>query len=161
MKIIVASNDRTAELGPELEALAQACQVLPTERKPATLSTEISALALTGTQNETEFLDQYMRIMRKHDGMDARPFHIPRRTGLFGMLLGRVRAFLWKCQQYQFARIAFRQNLVNSLFTDTFEFQRDEYRRENAVLRKRLAALEARLVTNNPESGTGANPNTK
>ena len=157
MKIIIANQDRTAELRPELEALSQACQALPTNRKPATLPPKSCALALAGAQNETEFLDQYLRIMRQHDGVDARPFYIPRRVGFLGLLLSRFRAFLWKFQRYQFDRITFRQNLVNSLFTDTFEFQREEYRRECAILRKRLAALEARIASANPESAAPSN----
>ena len=161
MKIIIANHDRIAEFGPELEALAQTCQALPTKRKPAKLPPETSSLALAGAQNEAEFLDQYMRIMRQHDGVDALPFHIPRKAGLFGAFLGRIRTFLWKFQRYQFDRIAFRQNLVNSVFTDTFEFQREEYRRQIATLRKRLAALEARIASTTPESAAPASPHPK
>jgi len=137
MKLIVAGQDRTAELGAALRAVAVA---RPAGLKPAVLPESISALRLRDAANEAEYLDELVRLLRYRDNVDTLPFDIPRSPGPLGAVLVRCKAALWNLLRYQHDRITFRQNLVSHLHSSALEFQQ----REIQELRRRLAALKSK-----------------
>ncbi len=131
MKIVVAGTDRTAEWAPRIEAevarmSAQGeCVFLP----PA-----LSALRLREARTESEYLGLLTELARRRHHIDTLGFRAPRRPGAVGIIMGRVRAFLWRLLRYQHDRMAYRQNLVNSHLMALVELQGAEI----AELRRRL-----------------------
>lgn len=142
MKIVVAGQDRTRELEPELRRTVEAMARLAPRRQPARVPAEISALALMRAASDAEYLNQLIRLIRCRDAVDTLDFYIPRRPGLTGLCLARLKAFLWKLLRYQHDRIAFRQNLINTLLSSALEFESVARQKEMADLRRRVAELE-------------------
>jgi hypothetical protein len=102
---------------------------------------ELSALSLRDAASEREFLDRFIDLTRRKHHADTFRIDVPRRPGMGGAALARVRQFLWKLLRYQHDRMAFQQNLINSQFAAAIEFQKDEARRVEG----RVAELEKRL----------------
>ena len=115
-------------------------------RKPTVIPPEISALRLSGVASEAEYLEHLLRLMRYRDGVDTRPFRIPRRPGFLGAVVARFKIMLWSLLRYQHDRLTFRQNLINSTLTSALEFEHQLQEREVAGLKRRLAEVEARLA---------------
>lgn len=135
MKIVIANQDRTAELEPALRAEADLLLAHPDHvQLPAVLH----ALSLREARGEVDFLERWTAMVRRKCHVDTLKFEIPRRPGLVGGLLQRMRVVLWKALRYQHNRVVSRQNLVNSHLVATLEFQADEISR----LRERLDVLE-------------------
>lgn len=122
MKLTVASQDRSADLGAEVAAAAQRRSLKP----PRMLSPGHSALALKTARTEREFLDKYIELVGLRHGAVTSDFDIPRKPGAVGALLAKVRGFLWKLLRYQHDRMAFQQNLINELLVDALAFERNE-----------------------------------
>ena len=141
MKIIVAGQTRTADLGAAVRADAARRPVGP---KPGTLPESISALRLRQMASEADYLAELLRLLRYRDNVDTLPFDIPRKTGLAGGAMARFRAVLWKLLRYQHDRISGRQNMINNLYSSALEFEHQQHQRELCELRDRLARLEAR-----------------
>lgn len=142
MKISIAGQDRTTDLGQVLHQQAGAMARRPAGRKLSPLPPEISALALAQAQSDAEYLDRLMCLIRYRDAIDTLDFDIPRKPGLPGLILTRLKAFLWKLLRYQHDRVAFRQNLINTQLTSALEFEFAQRRKETADLRRRVAELE-------------------
>lgn len=142
MKIIVAGQDRTQELGQALRQQVEGMRRGDIRRQPAQVSTAISALSLRQAASESDYLDELVRLMRYREGVDTLDFYIPVRPGLGGRLLGRVKQALWKLLRYQHDRITYRQNLINSLLAGALEFESAARRKNEAELNKRIAELE-------------------
>ena len=83
-----------------------------------------------------------IRLLRYRDGVDTLPFHIPGRPGLCGRLIVQVKKGLWKILRYQHDRIAFRQNLINTMLASALEFEIAQRRKETDDLMRRVAELE-------------------
>ena len=142
MKLIVAGHDRTQDLGPALRQQAAMMARGDDRHQPARIAANISALALRGAASDAGYLDELIRLLRYRDGVDTLPFHIPGRPGLCGRLLVRVKQGLWKLLRYQHDRIAFRQNLINTLLASALEFELAQRQKEMAGLKRRVAELE-------------------
>ncbi len=142
MKIVVAGRDRTPELGPELRRAAEAMARLAPRRQPARIPPELSALALARAGSEADYLAILLRLIRCRDAVSTLDFNIPRHPGPIGLVLARIKAFLWKLLRYQHDRIAFRQHLVNAQLTGALEFEVMARQKEIAELQRRLAELE-------------------
>lgn len=142
MNIIVAGQDRSRELGQDLRREAEALARADTSRRPAEIPPGIAALNLRNAKSESAYLDELMRLLRYRDGVSPLPYRIPVAPGLRGRLLGRVKEFFWKLLRYQHARMAFRQNLINTQLTSALEFELTARQKEVADLQKRVAALE-------------------
>jgi len=84
-------------------------------------------------------------LLRYRDAFDTYDFDIPRKPGPVGSVMARVKKALWKLLRYQHDRIAFRQNLINSLFTNAVEFEMAERKRTDADLNRRLDKAELLL----------------
>lgn len=113
--------------------------------RPPVLSTEIGALTLGQAASETDFNERFIRLLKYRDNVDSSPFLMPRKPGLAGAVMARLRIFLWQLLRFLVDRIAFRQNHINGQLTRALEFEHEERRRETEALKKRLAELEARL----------------
>lgn len=140
MKIIVANKDRTSDMGAEIRQSASALQ--HGRCVPEFISPEISALCLLKAKSEDDYLREFVRILRYRDAVDTLDFDIPKKPGLFGLILAKLKVFLWKLLRYQHDRIAFRQNLINGTLTSALEFESACREKETAELKKRIEALE-------------------
>lgn len=145
MKILVAGQDRTPDLGAEIQKCAAALKKRKGRAAPPEISPEIGALVLHKATSDADYLEQLIRLLRYRDAFDTHDFDIPRKPGLLGAVMARLKSVLWRLLRYQHDRIAFRQNLINSLFTNAIEFEALERKRGDHELRERLAKAEAAL----------------
>jgi hypothetical protein len=83
--------------------------------------------------------------LRYRDAFDTYDFDIPRRPGIFGAMMTGFKKVLWKLLRYQHDRIAFRQNLINGLFTNAIELEMTERKKTDNELGHRLDKAEALL----------------
>lgn len=143
MKIIVADQDRTNDLGPDILSRALELKKRSGRDAPPRISSEIGALALKKARSDADYLAHFIRLLRYRDACDTCDFYIPRRPGFPGSLMAGIKKTLWKLMRYQHDRIVFRQNLINGLFTNAIEFEIAERRRTHAELSRRLDKLEA------------------
>ena len=139
MKILIANKDRTAGLGSEIRQSARVHRQGPT---PDWVAPGISALCLLKAASEEQYLREFIRLLRYRDAFDTLDFDIPRKPGLCGWVMAKFRRLLWKLLRYQFARIAFRQNLINGMFTSALEFEVALRERESSESKRRIAQLE-------------------
>ncbi|MBI2440359.1 MAG: hypothetical protein HYV35_03200, partial [Lentisphaerae bacterium] len=137
MKIIVAGQDRTGELLPELRERSAAFARAAEHRKPKLLPSDISARALAEAKSEAAYLNELIRLLRLREGVDTLPFSIPSRPGLRGWVMVQVKRALWRLLRYQHDRIAFRQNLINTMLTSALEFEVRQRQKEVAELQRR------------------------
>ena len=145
MKLIVAGQDCALSLGAEIRQRAAELKKRQGRAAPSQISPEIGALALCQARSDAEYLSHFVRLLRYRDAYDTYNFDIPRRAGFFGAVMAGFKKILWKLLRYQHDRIAFRQNLINSLFTNAIEFEIAERQRKDQELDVRLENLEARL----------------
>ena len=148
MKITIAGQDRTADVGQAIRAWLPQYQDRP---RPALVPPEISALRLGGCASEAEYEARYLNLMRYRDNVDTLPYHMPRRPGVIGAVMLQVRRGLWRFLRYQHERITFRQNLINRMFTSGLEFEQAQRAATVAALERRIAELEARLSGGEPD----------
>jgi len=153
MKLIVAGQDRTQDLGQVLRRQAEIITRAEAGRKPAGITPEISALALAQAKSDAGYLDQLVRLLRYRDAVDTLDFDIPRKPGVAGLFMARIKAFLWKLLRYQHDRIVFRQNMINGLHTSALEYEIALRQQAVADLDQRLKRLESQLAP-----GTASQP---
>lgn len=142
MKLSIAGQDRTKDLGAALRQQAGIIARGDTSCQPARLPAEISALALARAKSDADYMDRFIRLIRCRDAVDTLPFHIPRKPGFAGRCMASFKAFLWKLLRYQHDRIAFRQNLINTQLTSALEFEFTQRQKETEDLKRRVAELE-------------------
>lgn len=142
MKISIAGQDRTRDLGQALRQQAEAMARGAASRKLSPLPPEIGALALARAKSDAEYMDHLIRLIRCRDAVGPLDFDIPRKPGLAGLFMTRLKTFLWKLLRYQHERIAFRQNLINTQLTGALEFEFTQRRKETDDLKRRVAELE-------------------
>lgn len=150
MKILVANKDRTEDLGADIRKSAQVRMRGGEREVPDRIAPDISALSLARPKSEADYLNNLIRLIRYRDAVDTHDFAIPRKSGLSGMILIRIKSFLWKLLRYQHNRIAFRQNLINGLCTSALEFEIALRQKTMADLDQRLQRLESRLPPEKP-----------
>lgn len=142
MKLSVAGQDRTQDLGRELHRQAEAMERGPAGLKLAPLPPEIGALALARAGSDAEYMEHLVRLIGYRDAVDTLDFDIPRKPGIAGLFMIKLKAFLWKLLRYQHDRIVFRQNLINTQLTSALEFEFTQRRQETDDLKRRVAELE-------------------
>ena len=142
MKIQFAGRDRTEDIGARIQAAIRKRSGAPS---PAVVPPDISALNLLQAKSEAEYQERLLRLIRYRDNVDTLPFDIPRRPGLAGALLTRVKVMLWKLLRYQHDRITGRQNLINSTYSGALEYEHRILMAELEQLKKRMAALESQM----------------
>jgi hypothetical protein len=146
MKIIIAGEDRAADIGAEIRQKAAELKKRQGRAAPPQVSPEIGAPVLYKATSDSDYFEHFVRLLRYRDAFDTHDFDIPRRRGPLGAGMAKIKKALWKLLRYQHDRIAFRQNLINSLFTHAIEFESVERRRGDAELRGRLDKHEALLA---------------
>jgi len=142
MKLNVAGQDRTQTLGPALRQQAEIMARGDDHHQPARIAADISALALARAKSDADYLAHLIRLIRHRDAVDTLAFDIPRKPGLAGRCMQRLKALLWKLLRYQHDRITFRQNLINTQLTSALEFEVAQRQKEMADLKRRVAKLE-------------------
>lgn len=145
MKILIAGQDRTLDVGAEIQQKAAELKKRRGRAAPPRISTEIGALALCKANSDSDYFEYFVKLLRYRDAFDTHDFDIPRRRGPLGAGMAKLKKILWKLLRYQHDRIAFRQNMINGLFTNAIELEAIERQRGDAVLRGRLDRLEALL----------------
>jgi hypothetical protein len=134
-RVMVAGEDRTAELPGVVVPVAAAVRPL--------------ALELAEARSEEEYLSLLIGQLRTQGAIRVERFETPRQAGLMGRLMTPVRRLLWKLLRHQHEAMAFQQNAVNAQVAAGLEFIREEYR-------KRLDRLEARMAALEKPGGPGA-----
>lgn len=145
MKITIAGQDCTKELGGEIWQRAAALKKIKGHAASLKISAEIGALALHKAASDADYLNHFVRLLRYRDAFDTYDFDIPRKPGVAGAMMARIKKVLWKLLRYQHDRIAFRQNLINGLFTSAVEFEMTERKRTDDELGRRLDKAESLL----------------
>lgn len=136
MNIRIAGQDCTEALKPQMDAETARMAALG---ECVFLPLSISALRLREQKTEEQYLDALTDLVRRRNHIDTRGFLIPRRPGLVGALMQRVRKLLWQLLRYQHERMAYRQNLVNSHLIAVIEQQGVEL----VKLRRQLDELKS------------------
>ena len=142
MKLSVAGQDRTHDLGRELRRQAAVMERGETNHKPKPSLVAPDIIPLARAQSEVEYLDQLVGLIRCRNAVDTLDFAIPRKPGVVGRCMTRLKALLWKLLRYQHDRIAFQQNLINAHLTNALEFEVTQRQKETADLKRRVAELE-------------------
>jgi len=142
MKISIAGQDRTQDLGQTLRQQAEIMARGDDRHQPARITADISALALARAKSDAEYLDHLIRLIHYREAVDTLDFDIPRKPGVAGLCMKRLKAFLWHLLRYQHDRIIFRQNLINTQLTSALEFEVTQRQNEMADLKRRVAELE-------------------
>jgi hypothetical protein len=138
--IRLAGKDVTTEWLPRLAKSAEG-------RDPALAEharRQAPVAALGDAPGAAVELDRWLALLRAHGAVLTDDFAIPARPGATGRVMGRIKQALWKLLRYQHERVAVQQNAVNLQLVLALEAVLEEQRRENAALRERLDALEAR-----------------
>jgi len=152
MRIIIAGQDCTKELGGEIRQRAEELKKLKGRAAPSQIPAEIGALALHKSNSDADYLDNFVQLLRYRDASEPCDFDIPRKPGFAGAVMTQIKKMLWKLMRYQHDRIAFRQNLINGFFTNAVEFEATERKRMDDELGRRLDKIEALL---NKSAGKG------
>ncbi|MBU0713857.1 MAG: hypothetical protein KJ964_00700 [Verrucomicrobia bacterium] len=147
MKLSVAGQDRTHDLGRELRQQAAAMERGETNHKPKPALVVPDIMPLARAQSEAEYLDQLIDLIRCRNAVDTLDFTIPRKPGVVGLFMTRLKAFLWKLMRYQHDRIAFQQNLINGMQGSALEYEIVLRQKAVADLDQRLKHLESRLAS--------------
>ena len=142
MKLNVAGQDRTHDLGRELRRQAAVMEREKSSLKPKPELVAPDIIPLARAQSEAEYLDQLIGLIRCRNAVGTLDFAIPRKSGIVGWFITRLKALLWKLLRYQHDRIAFQQNLINAHLTDALEYEVTQRQKETADLKRRMAELE-------------------
>ena len=145
MRIIIAGQDCTKELGGEIRQRAEELKKLKGRAAPSQIPAEIGALALHKSNSDADYLDNFVQLLRYRDASEPCDFDIPRKPGFAGAVMTQIKKMLWKLMRYQHDRMVFRQNLINGIFTSTLEFESARREKETIELKRRIEALEATL----------------
>ena len=139
MKVVVAGKDRTQDLGREATVAAD---TLSQKGVVPFLSPQHSALSLKSARNEREYLELFTNLTRMRHGVRTGDFYIAAQPGWKGRIMTWLKTALWRRLRYQHDRIAFQQNLINELNTQTLERQNAVLTQEIEQLRRRVEQLE-------------------
>ena len=137
MKIVVAGQDRSGDLGPALQRDAAAASG---RAAMDVYPPELHATSLKQAKTEGEYLARLMELVRRRQHADVRRFQPSRRHGFLGSISLRVRQFMWRVLHYQHEYTMSRQNAVNSHLYTAVDCLFAEVRR----LDRRLDELERR-----------------
>jgi hypothetical protein len=142
MKLSIAGQDRTHDVGRELRRQAAAMERGGNNCRPKPSLVAPDIMPLARAQSEAEYLEQLIGLVRSRNAVDTLDFSIPRKSGAAGLFMAKLKALLWKLLRYQHDRIAFQQNLINAHLTDALEFESTQRQKETDDLKRRVAELE-------------------
>lgn len=145
MRLTVANDDRTADIGRDVSAAAKAMVAAKSrDDLPIFFSPGDSVLTLKSSKNEAEYMDRLTTLLLSRTGIGTFDFYVPRKPGFLGSVGAVVKRILWRLLRYQHDRVAFQQNFINIQLTAAIEFMQAEYEHKIDVLEKKVAALEKR-----------------
>ena len=147
MKLSVAGQDRTHDLGRELRRQAAVMERGAANHKPKPALIAPDIIPLARAQSEAEYLDQLIGLIRSRNAVDTLDFAIPRKSGVVGLFMTRLKALLWKFLRYQHDRMAYQQNLINGLHGSALEYEIAFRQKAVADLDQRLKCLELQLAS--------------
>jgi len=116
--------------------------------QPGSLDTDLLGNVKDTNQGNVKFLE----MLRHKSQIDTQTFTVPRKPGLMGEIMAKVRKFLWKILRYQHDRMSTRQNRVNSWIISLVESRTETLQADMNQLQERLAKLES---SQNPNTSLG------
>ena len=139
MKIIVAGQDRTTDLGEGVRADAEARRDAAPFRA---YSPQHSALTLRETGSEAEFLDRFRGLMALRHGLNLNPRPRPIPWTPAGRLVWRVKQKIKSWLTMEHPRLVVQQSAINELTIAAIELEHAAVVQELARLRARVSQLE-------------------
>ena len=139
MKITVAGQDRTGDLGP---AVAAEADRLRAGGGIGELAPDHTALRLKRSRDLDDYVYHFVELLRMRHGVRTTDYYVPRGPGWRGRIAVALKTVLWRLLRYQHDRLTLQQNLINELEINAVEFQRDRVNQELADLKRRVADLE-------------------
>ena len=149
MRLIIAGNDRSQDLGRQIQEAAEA---RARKRTLHLMFPEHSALSLRDARTESEYQTRFITLLGARHGVNT-SFPMPRRPGLPGILLARIRDFAWRLVHNRIIRIVHDQNVFNELLTIAAELENLALRKEIQALNRRLDELEKRQAPASAPAG--------
>jgi hypothetical protein len=126
----------------ELTELQQAAATLSDADLAERIAGETEILDLCTAPDESAYLERLLQIYGTRTQLDFSRMPVPSSKGIKGKLLAPLRRLLWGLMRYPHDWTAFQQNAVNEQAIKALSLAVKEQRRENALLRKRVDALE-------------------
>ena len=123
MKITVAGRDRTQDLGREIKSAFDWRSRDPQFDWSFGVPKELSTLCLRNVKDTLEYQQELVRLMQHRYGVSACGYNIPHGSGPVGYLMKVFRETLWRVLRFMFDRITYRQNYINQLHANAFEFE--------------------------------------
>ena len=142
MKLWINGYDKTDALGEHMTKRATA---LEHQDYSNLLQGEAEILSLRNAATNAEYLEQYVNIVRKRQGVDPAHYSQPRTPGLKGSISYMIRMFFWRLLRYQHFWVAFHQNAINAMHAETLDFEHQERTRQAREIESRLEHLEKQL----------------
>ncbi len=144
MKIWINGNDESESLGQDLTKKAT---TLENEAYASRAQDDSEILSLRNVESNAEYLDRYVKVVRKRQGVNPALYSQPRPPGLKGTISYMIRMFLWRILRYQHFWIAFHQNDINAMHAEVLDFEHQEHNRQISELEGRIKQLEAQINT--------------
>jgi hypothetical protein len=94
-------------------------------------------------EDESQFLEYYLKTLRTSWAIDINDFTIPRKPGVLGWLEQKIKSLIWKVLKFYTYRLFSQQREFNSQASQTIIAQHQEYSRRLDSLEKKLEALKA------------------
>ena len=139
MNIWVNGTEKSDTLGVEITRQAEALQ---SAEYDVLLADKDDILALRDANSVSEYLAQYIAVIRRRPDVNPAFFTQTKRPGVKGRLSYAIHMFLWKLLRYQHYWTAFHQNAINATHAEALDFERQERCRETSELQARIQDLE-------------------
>ncbi len=139
MNIWVNGTEKSDTLGVEIARQAEA---LRSEEYDVLLADKDDILALRDANSVSEYLAQYIAVIRRRSDVNPTFFTQTRKPGVKGCVWYVIRMFLWKLLRYQHFWSTFHQNAINATHAEALDFERQERIRETSELETRIRDLE-------------------
>jgi len=144
MVLMVAGRDRSGDLRRDVCAEEMAL-VDPALRERMADGGRVLALRESVTEND--FIDCQLEVLGVRTQLDLGECELPESSSVVGRVVGAVRGFVWKLLRFAFEWMLFHQNVINEQQAITLAHEVRLRKRENEDLRKRLDALESKLIS--------------
>lgn len=138
MKLIVCGEDDSLSLGNQIRqtAEAKAKDSLPLPRLP-----EYKALSLKTAKTEKDYQEMFASLVWSQSDVKT-SFEVPRKPGLFGICIAKLKNAVWKLLHYRIARITDQHNSIHELLAIALKTESEIHRKEIDALNKRVSELE-------------------
>ena len=127
------------------ETVSQQAASLTDHQYASLLKGESEILSLRDAATNAEYLERYVEIVRKRQGVNPAQYSQPRSPGLKGSFSYIIRLLLWRILRYQHFWVAFHQNAINAMHAETLDFEHQERTRKTKQMETRIERLEKQL----------------